>query len=228
VAPGQSFYFAGKRSWIDLFVKQASDGNDEGGDGTIVQMPKDHDYLGKYFWRLSETHELRLAPMGAHTLTLGGELHATHTALSGWLAVSWARSQRHNDLTGEAFRFAYDQPLIVNAVGVYPFGHGWQTSAKWTYHTGTPDTAVVGTYTDTSGRLRPLYGPLNGERLPPYHRLDLRVEKQVSRDFHFYVELINAYNRRNVSGWSYSADYQSRTPVEQLGLLPTAGLRVDF
>ena len=176
------------------------------------------------------THNYLNAGSGvAHGVELLIKKHALPaTALSGWLSLSWARSLRRNDLTGESFRFAYDQPLIANAVAAYKFGKGWQTSAKWTYHTGAPDTAVIGNYTDTSGRVRPVYGPLNGDRLPAYHRLDLRVEKQVSRDFHFYVELINAYRRRNVAGWSYSADYQTRTPVEQLGLLPSAGLRVAF
>jgi len=495
LAENQSFYFAGKRSWIDLLVKQASNGKGEGSDGAIVQMPRYSDYLGKYFWRLNETHELRahvsgasdtleleipadsklakqepvftgegrfhgsdhtealtleshldsadavnrlsvglhtmrgdnqlgtalrltetqrdrflleelrLTPAPAHTLTLGGELHeltstyalnlrnahctefsadcdyssadevatadqitlkvstlyakerwqfaptwaatvgvhhsrdsylqrsdteprlalewqwspqtllsagwgrynqipdgpqiargignpeldhlhATHSvlglsqtwgegwtsrvelyrkslrdlvvadatsryvnggsgtaqgvelllkrnalpgeALSGWLSLSWARSQRHNDLTGEDFRFAYDQPLIAHLVGVWRLGQGWQLSGKWTYHSGLPDTAIVGSYTDSSGRTRPVYGALNGDRLPAYHRLDLRVERQISPKLHFYAELLNAYNRRNVSGWSYSEDYSSREAVRSLGLLPSAGLRVNF
>jgi outer membrane receptor protein involved in Fe transport len=149
-------------------------------------------------------------------------------ALSGWLSFSWARSTRHNDLTGEDFRFAYDQPLIVHLVGVWRLPGGWQLSSKWTYHSGLPDTAIVGTTTDGSGRTRPVYGPLNGDRLPAYHRLDLRGERQLSPKLHVYVEVINAYNRRNVSGWSYSEDYQSREAVRSLGLLPSAGLRLQF
>lgn len=498
VAENQSFYLAGKRSWLDLLVKQASNGKGEGSDGAIVQMPRYSDYLGKYFWRLNAAHELRahvsgasdtleleipadsklakqepvftgegrfhgsdhtealtlesnldnldmagtvnrlsvgrhtmrgdsqlgsalrldetqrdrflleelrLSPTPAHTLTLGGELHeltsdyalnlrnarctefsadcdyssadavatanrltlkastlyakdrwqftptwaatvglhhshdsylrrsnteprlalewqwsaqtllsagwgrynqipdgpqiapdignpgldhlhATHSvlglsqtwgegwnsrvelyrkslrdlvvadatsnyvnggsgtaqgiewllkrnalpgeALSGWLSLSWARSTRHNDRTGEDFRFAYDQPLIVHLVGLWRLGQGWQLSGKWTYHSGLPDTAIVGGYTDGSGRTRPVYGTLNGDRLPAYHRLDLRIERQINPKLHVYAELINAYNRRNVSGWSYSADYSSREAVRSLGLLPSAGLRVTF
>jgi outer membrane receptor protein involved in Fe transport len=149
-------------------------------------------------------------------------------ALSGWLSLSWARSQRHNDLTGENFRFAYDQPLILNAVASYKLGHGWDLSAKWTYHTGLPDTAVVGTGTYPDGRVRPLYGPLNGERLPAYHRLDLRAEKQIGPGMLVYGELINAYNHQNVAGYGYSADYQRRYPEHQLGMLPSVGVKMSF
>jgi hypothetical protein len=149
-------------------------------------------------------------------------------AASGWLSVSWARSQRRNDLTGENFRFAYDQPLIINLVASMPLWNGWEGSAKWTYHTGHPDTAVIGTGTYPDGRVRPIYGPLNGSRVPPYHRLDLRAEKQVSKSLHYYVELINAYDRKNVDSYGYSADYQRRYAIDQLGLLTSVGLKWTF
>jgi outer membrane receptor for ferrienterochelin and colicin len=148
--------------------------------------------------------------------------------LTGWLSVSWARSHRRNDITGEEFRFAYDQPLILNAVARYQLPYGWVTSARWSYHTGLPDTAVVGTGSYPDGRVRPLYGPLNGDRLPAYHRLDLRGEKQITRDLHVYVELINAYARKNVSGYGYSADYKTRYEIHQLGLLPSVGMKLAF
>ena len=49
-----------------------------------------------------------------------------------------------------------------------------------------------------------VYGPRNGDRLVPYHRLDFRA----SRDFNVrgtrlsaFVDLFNAYNRRNLRGY---------------------------
>jgi hypothetical protein len=41
-------------------------------------------------------------------------------------------------------------------------------------------------------------------------------------------ELINAYNRRNVSGYSYSADYSKRDEIQQLPFLPSAGVKYSF
>jgi hypothetical protein len=146
----------------------------------------------------------------------------------GWVSLSWSQASRRNELTGETFRFEYDQPLVLHAVGQWRLGHGWQVGAKWSFHSGAPYTEVVGTTTQPDGRIRPDYGPLNGSRLPAYHRLDLRAEKQVTRDFFLYAELINAYRRRNLDGYAYSADYQTRTPVEQLGLLPSVGVKVNF
>ena len=149
-------------------------------------------------------------------------------ALSGWLSVSWAASTRRNDLTGQEFRSAYDQPLIINLVGNYPLPNRWTIGAKWSYHTGQPDTPIVdvGTYPD--GRARPIYGSINSDRLPAYHRLDLRAARQVSREFSFYFEIINAYARNNVGGYSYSADYRSRKPISLLGFTPSFGVNFKF
>jgi hypothetical protein len=153
---------------------------------------------------------------------------APERSLSGWLALSWAASTRRNDLTGQEFRSAYDQPLIINAVANYALPNRWQVGVKWSYHTGQPDTPIVDTGTYPDGRTRPIYGSLNSDRLPAYHRLDVRASRQVSREFSYYFELINAYARKNVSGYSYSADYRTRTPVLQLGLTPSFGVNFKF
>ncbi len=150
---------------------------------------------------------------------------------SGWVSVAYAKTERHNDVTGEAFPFSYDQPLIVNMVYEWNFARNWTFGAKWRYQTGAPITPVIGTYTDSSGRLRPTYGALGSERLPDYHRLDVRI----ARDFLFdkwkmsaYLDIINAYANQNVSGYDYNADYSSRKKVTQLPLMPALGIRGEF
>lgn len=148
--------------------------------------------------------------------------------LSGFASLSVSRSRRTIDATGESFPFAYDQPLIATVVGNYKYSDRWQFGLKWSYHTGSPDTPVVGTGLFHDGRVRPIYGSINSERLPAYHRLDLRADAQVTPRFSYYLELINAYNRKNVAGYSYSADYRSRKPIEQLSLLPSFGIKYTF
>jgi hypothetical protein len=150
---------------------------------------------------------------------------------SGWLSATYSRTERHNDVTGEKFPYRYDQPLVMNLVYQWHITPVWTLGAKWRYQTGAPFTPVTGTYTDATGRIRPVYDQLGSERLPDYHRLDLRI----TRDFLFnnwkmgvYLDIINAYARENVSGYQYNGDYSSRKPVKQLPLLPAFGVRGEF
>jgi hypothetical protein len=148
--------------------------------------------------------------------------------LTGFFALSVSRAQRRNELTGETFRFAYDQPVIATLVGQYKHSDTWTWGAKWTYHTGAPYTPVVDTGLYPDGRVKPVYGAINSLRVPPYHRLDLRLDRKVSANFTQYVELINAYARKNVAGYSYSPDYKTREEVYQLPILLSVGLQYSF
>ena len=147
---------------------------------------------------------------------------------SGWLAVSLARSELQDDITGQRFPFEYDQPVNVTLVSNYKVSEQWLLGFRWAYHSGNLDTPIVGTGTYPDGRLRPLYGATDSERLPPYHRLDLRLEKTVSPTFKYYLSVINAYNRQNISGYQYSGNYSTRTPVDQLGFLLYGGIEQKF
>lgn len=150
---------------------------------------------------------------------------------SGWVSLAYAKTERRNDVTGAAFPFSYDQPLIANLVYEWNFARNWIFGAKWRYQTGAPFTPVIGTYTDSSGRLRPTYGELGSERLPDYHRLDVRIAREFLFDkwkLSAYLDIINAYAHRNVSGYDYNEDYTSRKKVTQLPLMPALGIRGEF
>jgi TonB dependent receptor/TonB-dependent Receptor Plug Domain len=148
--------------------------------------------------------------------------------LTGFFSLSVSKARRRNDLTGETFRFDYDQPVIATLVGQYKQSDAWTWGAKWSYHTGSPYTPVVGTGSYPDGRVKPVYGAINSQRVPAYHRLDLRLDRKVSPHFTQYFELINAYNRKNVAGYSYSPDYQTREEVYQLPVLVSFGLQYSF
>jgi len=148
--------------------------------------------------------------------------------LSGWFSLSLSRARRQNDRTGEAFPFDFDQPVIASLVAQYKLSDRWLLGSRWSYHTGSPDTPIVDADSYPDGRPRPVYGGLNSERLPAYHRLDVRGDFILSPKYRFYGEVINAYARKNVSGYSYSADYSSRKPVTQLPLLVSFGVMVGF
>jgi hypothetical protein len=147
---------------------------------------------------------------------------------SGWFSLSLSDSRRRNDVTGASFPFAFDQPVIANLVGNYRISDNWLLGAKWSYHSGNLDTPIIGVGTYSDGRARPIYGATNSERLPAYHRLDVRLDRKFSPAVSTYIEVINAYGRKNVAGYQYNADYSSRTPVHQLPWLASVGVEVKF
>ncbi len=150
---------------------------------------------------------------------------------SGWLALALSNSRRHNATTGETFQYHVDQPVNASVVLNYKHSAPWSFGARWTYHSGNPYTPILGGKPPVNGRVLPEYGNINSGRLPAYHRLDLRADRHYVFDtwkLNAYLELINAYNRNNVAGYDYSADYTQRRPTYQLPLIPSLGVQAEF
>jgi outer membrane receptor for ferrienterochelin and colicin len=150
------------------------------------------------------------------------------TRLSGFLSLTLAQARRRNEITGEEFPFSYDEPVIITSAAQYKLSERWQFGAKWSFHSGAPITPIVGTGLYPDGRVRPLYGAINSERLSSYHRLDLRADWHYSKQLTTYFEVINAYAQQNLAGYSYNADYSKREAVYQLPLMPSVGLQYSF
>ena len=149
--------------------------------------------------------------------------------LVGWVALSYAESVRHDPDTGRTFDFAYDQPLIASVVAKFLLREHLSLSAKAWFHSGPPHTAILGSKSDPTnpdGHL-PIYGEINGERLPSYFRFDVRADWTLDRwqDLRVYAEVLNATNHRNVSGYEYSADYSSRRAITQIPWFVSLGVR---
>jgi hypothetical protein len=149
---------------------------------------------------------------------------------SGWLSFALSKAERTNTATGESFPFEYDQPVAVTLVGNYHFNDKWELGAKWWYHSGAPYTPIIGSTEDTEreGRYRPIYGDINSERMPDYHRLDLRLSHHFSKKTSAYIELINAYGKKNISGYEYNGNYSDRDPIYQLPMLLSFGVSSSF
>ena len=77
----------------------------------------------------------------------------------------------------------------------------------------------------------PIYAETNSDRLPPYHRLDLRVSKTFQFDgwkLGTFLELLNAYNRQNLLDYRYSENYTKREDAHQLPIIPYLGITAEF
>ncbi|MGQ9427622.1 TonB-dependent receptor [Gilvimarinus sp. F26214L] len=157
--------------------------------------------------------------------------------LYGWLAVSLSRSERRNERSGEVWKSDYDKPAIVNWVMNYQASERWLLGMKWSYRSGQLYTPVVDTRPNANNPAvsESIYGPLNSERLPAYHRLDLRAEYSRPTGYgmwSMFVDLLNAYNQENLQAISSTPDRISgdmhTTRSEGLGVFPSIGFKVQF
>ena len=169
----------------------------------------------------------------------------------GWL--SYARSvSKRRDAPDQDYRFySYDQTHIATVIASYKFTKTFEIGGRWQYATGNPYTPLIceensinpcyeATINPRNGQSRkiPLYGSINSFRVDPFHRLDVRISKNFIFDtwqIGTYLELINAYNRKNVLQFSYDENYErnesgevKKDIVGQLPLVPYFGIIVEF
>lgn len=159
----------------------------------------------------------------------------------GWVSLSYGKSTRTNELTGETRDFAADRPYALTVVWGQPFPgswHRWLWSLRFQLHDGSPYTEVVGRHrenaNDPDSRWIPEYGEHNGARTPLYYKLDARVSREVLFDkwkLNFYIDLQNATFHENVLGYDYGDEYEKiekPTPVTGLLFFPFIGVETRF
>jgi outer membrane receptor protein involved in Fe transport len=121
-----------------------------------------------------------------------------------WQAA-YTFSSAQEDLDGVTVRQSLDQPHALRAGVDLRIAGEWFADAVWHYHTGWPTTRVSGTAgTGEAAGVTPELGPLRGERLPAYHRLDLRLRRSwplAGGRLSAYLDLQNVYDRENVRGF---------------------------
>jgi hypothetical protein len=188
-------------------------------------------------------------------------LQRANRRLSGWISYAFARSVRSHRLTPsiEVQRpFAYDRRHTLNATGNLRMGARWTLDMSFRFGTGFPHTTPIGyapvvaandgdaqilTHSETGVvRFKPDFGGPQrryAARLPAYYRLDLRLARAVDGSAvngQFYVDVINATNRRNVLSYQYAAvtDPDKVRPVVyqqaiyMLPIVPSVGFRLRF
>ena len=165
----------------------------------------------------------------------GGELLVRHELSHGWfawLSYTLMKSERQ-DHPGQPYRlFDFDQTHILALVASKKWGKGWQAGARFRFVTGDPQTPARGAIYDADGDVYiPIPGPPNTERLPPFHQLDVRVNKEWrfrTWALSLYLDVQNAYSHLNPEGTLYSYDYSKRSTITGLPILPSLGLRGEF
>jgi TonB family protein len=150
----------------------------------------------------------------------------------GWVAYTFSRSQRR-DRPGEFLRlFDNDQTHVLTAIASYKLPAGWEIGARFRFASGNPLTPITGARRDDlSDVFIPLFGRVNSERLPDFHQLDIRVDKNFIFDrwnLNVYVDLTNAYNNPAEEGILYNYNYTESAFLEGLPLLPIIGAKGSF
>jgi TonB family protein len=172
--------------------------------------------------------------------------HKATSRLFGWVAYTLSRSVR-KDGPGEPERlFESDQTHLLTVLGSYRLGGGWEVGARFRLASGdltTPQVCSPGSegcdpskanalFHSPTGGYTPL--PSSGaysERLPPFHQLDLRVDKRWSMgdyELSAYLDVQNVYNNANPEGIDYNFNFTTRQYESGLPILPSIGLRGEF
>jgi len=165
----------------------------------------------------------------------------------GWVNYSLSWADRTRDGLTQPFRF--DQRHVVNIVMNYRFNKTFELGARWTYASNFPYTEPIG-ITPRVNRDSLVVNPftqqiifnldfgndnnrLNANK-PAYHRLDVRFSAYTNfwnTDWIFYIDVINAYNRKNVIGYDYdlTSNYEvKRSTIGMFPILPTIGINARF
>lgn len=143
----------------------------------------------------------------------------------------------------QSYAPVFDRRHNVNFVGSYEFGKSrlWEFNARWNMGSGFPFTQTLGFYekydfssgTGTNigtanGDIGVIYDDLNGGRLPYYHRLDFTLKREfvfsVNTQLEANIGVTNAYNRENI----FYFDRINFERVNQLPLMPSAGMKLSF
>ncbi|MHB0970283.1 MAG: TonB-dependent receptor [Thermoanaerobaculia bacterium] len=191
------------------------------------------------FFPETEPDRVRIAPeestaRGIEFLVRGSR----GTFLDWWVAYSYATARDRID--GRNVPRALDQPhsAVVNLDFRLP--REWRLDFAWRYHSGWPTTDIFAAEIDDPEApgetiVAAVFGPLNGERFPSYHRLDMRASRGWdlrSGRVTFFVDVQNAYDHENVAGYDVVVDEEAgtleKTPETWPGIVPSLGVVWEF
>lgn len=166
-------------------------------------------------------------------LELSGRIEPQGRRYFGFLSYTFSRSVRR-DLNGTPWRlFDFDQTHILSASFTYLLGNGWELGGTFRLVSGNPFTPLEpnGRLNLNAGVVNAIAGPINSQRSPFFHRLDVRLAKTWDFDdwkFTFYIDVQNSYNATNPEGTLYDWRYVESAEVPGLPIIPSLGVRGEL
>ena len=158
-----------------------------------------------------------------------------------WTIYSLGKVIREGEM--QTYSPHYDRRHNVNVLINYQMGQSrdFEISLRWNYGSGFPysptasmvemldfSNGINSDYISQNGTLTTIYGELNSERLPNYHRLDLSAKKRFDIGKRSILEInlsvTNVYNRNNLFYWNRITSQR----VDQLPIMPSLGITYTF
>ena len=185
----------------------------------------------------AEPDRVRLIPDSSRAEGIELMLRGAAGSRTDWW-INYAHASAKDRLRGQEVRRQIDQAHTVNLYVNTRLGRSWDLSLAWRFHSGWPTTPVfLEMIEDEEGEteLIPVLGPLNSERLPSYHRMDLRASREWplrSGRLVLFLDLQNVYDRKNLAGFDVQLDEEESElivePERWPGFFPSLGMRWEF
>jgi hypothetical protein len=150
--------------------------------------------------------------------------------LYGQASYSVSRTE-HAALDAVMRRGTFDAPQSLSIIGGYRRGEAWEYSTRFTLASGRPYTPALLEPSEQQNRWISDLTRVNAERLPRYHRLDVRVDRRFSlgpTHTTLFFEAQNIYNRENVARYVWNPKTLAPHAQLQYGFLPIFGVNVEF
>ena len=158
-----------------------------------------------------------------------GQIKYTGPASVGLLVATFSHSERQDRPDEPEELFAYDQPVVLNALWSQQLGRNWRLGGRLRYSSGNPYTPVSNRVYDMATReFIPVFGERSSARLPAFFSFDVRIDKTYvfkKWQLETYLDIQNATVAQNpeVIAWTY--DYRELDPITSNPPLPVFGLK---
>lgn len=120
---------------------------------------------------------------------------------------------------------SFNNKIISTISAGYKFGDGWEISSKFRFSGGRPFTSI----NPQNGYQ--LVSQFNGDNLPNYNRLDLRIDKRwnfKNWSLITYIDIQNLLNKKNVTNYFWNKFTREIDKNESIGVLPSIGINAKF
>lgn len=165
-------------------------------------------------YRANSVHEMILSEGVGRAKGIDFKIDGSLGNVSGWISYSLSKAEnRFDELNqGSWFDAPHDRRHIFNTAVSWAFSKRWHLNLSWNYSSGQPITLPVAYYPlytpypngNLVGSPEYLYhyGPRNGYRMIPFHKLDIGFTKKTTAfgmDADLNFGIYNLYNRKNPS-----------------------------
>jgi TonB family protein len=151
--------------------------------------------------------------------------------LFGWIAYTLSRSEFREEDEDWMTNFFFDQTHNVNFVLSYELPWGFYASTRFRFVTGggLPRTEARWYDSDSDDYDRETSDELR--RAPPFHQLDLRIDKRFTFEtwyLEIYLDVQNVYNRKNTEIYAPTFDFKDEVAIPSLPIFPLFGMKGVF